>query len=1661
MAISKFFAPLNGTNYVEQPYVDDIFDPLFNAEVRAYYDSLYGNSLPGRILGTMSGYGQMWENALTGKKGILGPGMGILGTFGRSMDKADDFILGGLTEGVNALGQYTGGNNQAPQNPIKNIFVNDYNYEGTKLMAAMGNAMAKLAGTQTPLDESDFQSLGDKVAGTTIDLATDPGIMGGQLSRLNGGKLSKEYQILKNLDKRTPVGQMGDILNGYDDLMANVAGNMALPGLKHNIGKFYTQIADKLAANSPEDLVDHSWNMYTKEGTDPTQYNSATADFTMNDTLTKMADDVAYTYNINPVDDPEIYKIYENIKEQATLPEDVVKYQQQLADIETKRQKAVTSFNESQQAWRDRASKEIMTAMDKDEVLKKYIKDKKFSIDSGDVEITPEIKRQYLVEQGMPFNEASYLTKDNDPLYLFNDRESAIDYLKITEDDAEELEKEFGIPIEDYAEEKVLKEFAENRAATFGHVRAPFVFSHSNINIESVPAQLDIIDSHMSKFLSEVPNGFRRSVFNKLFPELKLKNANETLDNLYSLAHGRVKNGEKFYKSLNFKEISEMYDVLEHKFIPAIINNESLLSKTKEGRAYLDLAYGLHDDLFKNITFAERTGLDDVVFNDESFNLTKEINTVFDSTGLDKNPEDLKHLAQTLKSWGIEVNPALQDSDPTEYARLTELLKTQYKPYKVYETSLSNPKLTDITKDLVTKPENLDLVLYQYNTAKKKQAAAMNRTLEMYSKLPPADFASAVLTPRSIADFKYTTALDETLSSFIKDWGLGGLPPDKWEPYIKRYGTPQQKSLFAQITSANDKFIANKVGTRYGLLEYEPVKQLTTRVKALKGKFTKEQIKHYQTLSDSKTTNIINKDQMLSWLIEDRKGYVDIPLDLSKKTVKAHYDSLKATLISNINKVNSKAGDNVLVLIDKDVGGTRHLGYAFNTANKNIVDQVLKLKDLDLQDMIFKPGMNVDMPKEYEELDNYFNRVNEVTSNLSTKLGHVQPDSGWIKHVGADTPEATKYWEAYDSNLDLDSEKLQSIIAEFDRRDFIKKGTFGTINYRRHTLGNINMYGDAYTNDLDLIHTSTFTKGMFNNTNTQTFTDMFLSKNFTLKDNFDSVDTLERCFKGADGTQFHGNLQNLYIISPKYDDTGKLIGFKQYGKDRASLERAFKDEHAILVPDFTVTMLDSACKKEVRFNNKISAFINKYFTTPFKLGTLANPGFIVGNMEDAYFKQAVTMSRKYGTSLTDEFTNVATSMREVIALNNAFEDKIMVKYREFLTSDAAKKNDIFRKWTSDKVGMTADLVSKNPEARAAFVTYLNEYFPSGTDRDIARVYLFLSSYQDIGLNKFSKLKQGTTVKVDGIRDLDEVKKALQRNEYSSKSLHNRILYGNVNSQGGFDKLSDQGLINNWYSKTILEGSNDVETLMRSATVLNEMKHKGYNHDELLKALNLNPAEEAKLYEKFKVDVSNAMNAMNTANFNYDKSSELLNKASYILPFPTFYIKNIGYWADIFVNKPQIVDNTISFHEGIWSGKDTKDEFTAEAKGRGAIPVGQQFKHLTGIAKQSPYNSMFGAFNAINDFKSDIAYRTNPVARPLTRHLQHREDVKYRPYSTNQYEKNIKAGDAQFSDLAYMFHQLNPYERFINTYLRTPGKVAHNQWQMSDFLPSVFQPDFKK
>ena len=184
---------------VPEYYVDDIFDPILNRNVRTALTQKYGNPL----LGTVMGYYEGVENALFGqndKWGILGPGMGILSGFGRSMDKAGDVILGTLTEGVKGV---TG---QGFENPLENIFVEDQDYTGRRALAAMANSMRGLAGGTTVTEEDFGRGWGLPSLG--IELATDPSILGGNLTKIaNTPKFAKRLGSVSG-----PVGKAGEFL---------------------------------------------------------------------------------------------------------------------------------------------------------------------------------------------------------------------------------------------------------------------------------------------------------------------------------------------------------------------------------------------------------------------------------------------------------------------------------------------------------------------------------------------------------------------------------------------------------------------------------------------------------------------------------------------------------------------------------------------------------------------------------------------------------------------------------------------------------------------------------------------------------------------------------------------------------------------------------------------------------------------------------------------------------------------------------------------------------------------------------------------------------------------------------------------------------------------------------------------------------------------------------------------------------------------------------------------------------------------------------------------------------------------------------------------------------------------------------------------------------
>jgi hypothetical protein len=267
-----------------------------------------------------------------------------------------------------------------------------------------------------------------------------------------------------------------------------------------------------------------------------------------------------------------------------------------------------------------------------------------------------------------------------------------------------------------------------------------------------------------------------------------------------------------------------------------------------------------------------------------------------------------------------------------------------------------------------------------------------------------------------------------------------------------------------------------------------------------------------------------------------------------------------------------------------------------------------------------------------------------------------------------------------------------------------------------------------------------------------------------------------------------------------------------------------------------------------------------------------------------------------------------------------------------------------------------------------------------------------------------------------------------------------------------------------------------EDLIRSASILDDLKHKRYTIDQMAEFSTSARRPVNESTRQFAFDIENAKNTMYNAQFDYEQLSDTLDGIGTIVPFPIFFLKNFVYWMELFEKNPDWVDNAIDVQEGLWSGKDVEnDEFAKEAKGRGAIPIGGDSlpKWFRGIYKPAPLQSMFGAFSLLNDPLGDFGYRLHGVPNAaiaavnriqpneLTTSLRDPEETKYRPYSTDIYERNVKLTDRSYNPIEAAVHGMNPFERQTNTFLRTPAKIAAGDAQLSDFLPSIFQPDFSK
>ena len=910
--------------------------------------------------------------------------------------------------------------------------------------------------------------------------------------------------------------------------------------------------------------------------------------------------------------------------------------------------------------------------------------------------------------------------------------------------------------------------------------------------------------------------------------------------------------------------------------------------------------------------------------------------------------------------------------------------------------------------------------------------------IHFFSNMPDEYYTKTFVSPKSTAEYTY----DEIENSLFKEFAYNDRPIAE---NIKKTGSVKEVHLFDILQEAKSIKSRNEIKDSASLRSKE-VTHLTSNGFLLNRKYNTAKVSKFFDEEYVNIGDVVEGKNLLSSLVQsDGLIMYNIKSDSAQynrvlKALENNIVKLKASEFLKLNEIRLKNGNTIIAL-------------SLNSSNPKLYKQFLKALDSKevLEDVVFAKAAKYSSGEDFSEMSEFFNAFDDFNNRMHTEFGRTSFNKASTRRVFLESEDNVKYMNSIYKELGIDLSKLQEN-ARAIRAFMENKGTYGALESQSSFRGLFSSWTRDGENlldtDLEHIVKNNFSTGIYDNINTQTHIDVFVNDNFNIHTYMNDVEDLKRTVFATDEQgKLTGNMYNLTLCSPVRNNEGKVVGLKKYNKfSTTDLQKAWDNQETILVPVDTVAHLDSLCKKDRKMSNKVYKFINKHLTLPFKFGILANPGFLVSNVSDAYFKQAVNMANAYGTSVTSELANVARSLRSVTILNNRFED-VFQKYATHLQQTNPKITPVY---------LNSQSIVGLPNAKKMFIEYLDspQCVLSDSEKGIAKFYINLNTVQSVDMFQ------------DTLSEAYFADKVLKGTKYQDPTpLVQRILTGG--SKYDPKDISTWGLFNNNpYISMIMKANSGAEQLFRQAAILNDMSHKGYSLDSMCQLLELDAKGERELIKAFEIDMLDAQNAMNAANFHYEASSDLLNAAGTIIPFPTFFLKNFAFWMQILNENPQMIDHFISVQEGLWRGQEDetkKDQFKAEAKGRGAIPVnGQKLsKFFKGIYKPSPLNSMFGAFSLLNNPIDDISYRLNPALKLTTSPLMKDEDVKYRPYSTNQYERNITKADPNFNPLEYALHSMNPYERTINTYLRTPGKFAKGQAQLSDVLPSIFQPDFSK
>lgn len=967
-------------------------------------------------------------------------------------------------------------------------------------------------------------------------------------------------------------------------------------------------------------------------------------------------------------------------------------------------------------------------------------------------------------------------------------------------------------------------------------------------------------------------------------------------------------------------------------------------------------------------------------------------------------------------------------------------------------------------------------------TTRKTVSTSTDAVKQAIIEEAPEAVAKEAYEPTSVAQTAVDKVTDELTGDVDKFLNDGGSPEAAETVFGKR-----KWSLYKQIQEASALKTKNALRKDRATLRTKITTALGKAFEAVTGKAKSGDFKRYYQLRAKMLGDTVSGADF--WTTFRRSGILASAYAKGSDMIEPTYEALT----KNAKIINDLAGGKELVEVVKYTLDNDNVAVVMRWKGdkatlKYVKNLQKKLDSAKFNDVVFTKATALTTEEQafmnsevMRELSGLMDQLQTVAADQARYLGFKFDNATpYTKHAMRHDPFSAAWINRNFYAKGMDSQgydDISSLISDLDGYRQMDRGTFGTALQERRFRGDYWLLDDKmhpmFEYTPDKVFTSTLADGIFANLQYQTFTDLFVNDNFKIKDWFTSVDDLKKVlYAKLPNGKVSGNLQNLELVSFKTDANGKITGLIKHDKmSDTGLQKALADENTILVPANVISHMDNILRKDVRMSNKFWTFINKHFTIPFKFGLLSNPGFLLGNVSDSILKITTTMHQKYGTTMAEEAANAADSIASVINLKNiyyeAFKDwKLAIAEHNIKVADEAK---------------IPDIVAMSPKYKDMFLKYLDGTLeipksdPVSGKPVMEPVYNNLSKEQIDGARVWMML-QGMQMNTSKLREYADIAELNRTSEFDvPTNVVDRVIKGKGNFR--WTKPKTWGLfMNNPVMKAFTDASGSWEELIRTASILDDLKHKRYTLEQMSEYSKYVSPDLDESRRLFDVHLEEAKSTMYSAQFDYERVNDFINKVGKSIPFPIFFLKNFQYWMELFMENPQYVDTAIDIQEGLWSGyNEDNDKFMTEAKGRGAIPVGGKAlpKWFKGVYKPSPLQSMFGAFNLLNSPVDNLTYRVNPLMSgaktaavsllppdsELTTLLSDPESVKYRPYSTDMYERNVKQGDKNFSPVKYTLHRMNPYDRAINAQLRLPAKVSEGDAQLADVFPSVFQPMF--